>query len=267
MPALPTPPAVAARSWAGVRLPWPLPALLSWALAWGTLLAGLQLGLAHSLAWLLAVLLGVVAATRVRGRWRQLLVATGFPLSSLVLGTALPGWVWLVAAVLLALAYPVRAWADAPFFPTPTQALRDLTQALPLDAGARVLDAGCGLGHGLQALRAAWPQAQLHGVEWSRPLAWLAAWRCRFAQVGRGDMWVQPWSGFAVVYLFQRPESMPRAWHKACQEMAPGSWLVSLEFAVPGVAPTLQLDAGQGRPLWVYRVPAGTGSKKARLGR
>lgn len=267
MPALPSPPAAAARWSASPRLPWPLPALLSWALAWGALMLSQQAGLAHSLAWLLAVLLGVAAATRVRGRWRQLLVATGFPLSSLVLGTALPGWVWLAAALLLVLAYPVRAWADAPFFPTPKQALRELTQALPLADGARVLDAGCGLGHGLQALRAAWPQVQLHGVEWSRPLALLAAWRCRFAQIGRGDMWVQPWSGFAVVYVFQRPESMQRAWRKACHEMPPGAWLVSLEFAVPDVEPAMQLDAGQGRPLWVYRVPAAAGSKKPRHGR
>ena len=37
-----------------------------------------------------------------------------------------------------------------------------------------------------------------------------------------------------MVYLFQRPESMERAFAKATHELAPGCWLVSLEFAVPG---------------------------------
>ena len=57
-------------------------------------------------------------------------------------------------------------------FPTPTGALDGLAQVLPLPAGARVLDAGCGLGHGLRALHRAWPQALLHGVEWSWVLRW-----------------------------------------------------------------------------------------------
>ena len=89
-------------------------------------------------------------------------------------------------------------------------------------------------------------------------MAWLCARRCGFARVQRGDMWALTWSGHELVYLFQRPETMARAWAKAQAEMAPGSWLVSLEFAVPGVAPLHQLDAGGGRPLWVYRLPPPT---------
>jgi Asp-tRNA(Asn)/Glu-tRNA(Gln) amidotransferase A subunit family amidase len=47
-------------------------------------------------------------------------------------------------ALLLA-AYPLRTWRDAPLFPTPVDALDGLAAQLPLVAGARVLDAGCGL--------------------------------------------------------------------------------------------------------------------------
>jgi hypothetical protein len=251
------------------RLPWPLPALLTWALAWAVFAAAQQLGLPVVVAWVLASLLGGVAASRVHGRWRQLLVAGGFVLSSLAVGAAVPAWLWLVAALPLLAAYPLRAWTDAPFFPTPARALLALRSALPLPDGARVLDAGCGLGHGLKALQAAWPTARIEGVEWSAALAAACAWRCRFAQVRRADMWVCPWAGLDVVYLFQRPESMVRAWTKAQAEMDPGRWLVSLEFAIPGVEPHQRLDAGGGRPLWVYRVPlsAAAGSKKARRGR
>ena len=227
------------------------------------------MGLSNVAAWVGASVLGAGLAIPVQGRWRQLLMAGGFPLSSLALGAAVPAWLWLVAALPLLAAYPLRAWADAPFFPTPVDALRALSAALPLPDGARVLDAGCGLGHGLKALHRAWPQVRVEGVEWSAPMAALCARRCRFAQVRRADMWVHPWTGCDVVYLFQRPESMARAWTKARAEMPPGSWLVSLEFAIPGVAPHHRLDAGAGRPLWVYRVaPEGpAGSKKARRGR
>jgi SAM-dependent methyltransferase len=244
-----------------------LPALLAWALAWLSYVGLRDLAPGPAWAWLVAALLGGAAALAVAGHWRRLLVAAGFPLSSLALGATAPAWVWLLAALALLLAYPLRAWADAPFFPTPERALLQLATALPLPPGARVLDAGCGLGHGLVALRAVWPQARIAGIEWSAPLAWLCARRCRYASVRRGDMWVLPWTGHDLVYLFQRPESMVRAWTKACTEMAPGRHLVSLEFAVPGVEPLLQLDAGGGRPLWVYRVPGRQASTTGRRGR
>jgi SAM-dependent methyltransferase len=119
-----------------------------------------------------------------------------------------------------------------------------------------VLDAGCGLGHGLKALRGAWPACQLHGVEWSPVLALLSRLRCPWARVRRGDMWRRGWGAFDLVYVFQRPESMARAWRKACSEMPAGGWLVSLEFAVPGVRPWARIEAGRTRVLWFYCVPA-----------
>jgi hypothetical protein len=231
-----------------LRWPWPLPALLAWLAAWGAFaaLAPLERGLAFSAAALTGAVIGVTAGSP----WRRAIAAAGFPLSALALG-AVPAWAWLAAVLPLALAYPLKAWRDAPFFPTPAGALHGLGAVVQLPAGARVLDAGCGLGHGLQALRRELPHAALEGVEWSRPLALLARLRCRFATVRRGDMWAGSWQGLALVYLFQRPESMPRAMAKAAAEM-PGGWLVSLEFEVPGWQPVARLGA---RPAWVYRIP------------
>lgn len=239
-------------------LPWPLPAVLSWLAAWAVFRAagagpaafGLGCALGFGAAWLVA-----------DGRWRRALVAGGFPLSALALGATanLPGWAWGLAALALALAYPLRAWRDAPFFPTPAGALDGLAQAAPLAPGARVLDAGCGIGHGLAELTRAYPAARVEGIEWSRPLAALAGWRCRgIAQVRRGDMWAADWRGCALVYLFQRPESMPRAAAKAAAEL-PGGWLASLEFPVPDWTPSACLPGGAGgRPVWLYRVPGST---------
>jgi SAM-dependent methyltransferase len=243
--------------------PWPLPALLSWALAWGLCLAlrssaaplWAVLALPTALGAVLA-LLPVVANTP----WRRVFVAGGFPLSALALGqgSGLPAWAWLAPLGLLLLAYPVNAWRDAPVFPTPRGALGDLPQHAPLPAQARILDAGCGLGDGLAELHRAYPTAELHGIEWSWPWRLVCGLRCPWASVRRADMWTADWSGYDLVYLFQRPESMPRAVDKARRELKPGAWLVSLEFeaidahGVP-LQPHARLTLPGGRPVWMYR--------------
>jgi SAM-dependent methyltransferase len=236
---------------------WPLPALAAWAACWALFLA-LQPHAGGAPSALAALALAAVLAMRQASRARQLWVLAGFPLSALMSGAALawPAWVWLIPPLLLVLVYPPRAWRDAPVFPTPPGALVALSARLPLPPGARVLDAGCGAGDGLRALQSAWPAADLAGIEWSWPLVWLARWRCPQAEVRRGDMWrADAWRGLALVYLFQRPESMARAWAKACAEM-PGGWLVSLEFAVPGRPADLVCPLPGDRSVLAWRVPA-----------
>lgn len=250
----PTPPAA--------RLRWPAPALLAW-LAAAALHAGLhQAGLPAPLAWALAAALPLAAWPFAPGVLRRAVLLAGFPLATGLLGsTALPAWAWLLPLAALLGLYPLRAWRDAPFFPTPAAALDGLAATLPLPAGARVLDAGCGAGHGLRALRRAYPQARLEGVEWSRPLAaWARAWR-RDATVRRGDLWADAWGGFDLVYCFQRPETMARVQAKAAAELRPGAWLISLEFPLPDRRPEARLEAG-GRPLWLYRQPGGPGGRR-----
>lgn len=237
-----------------LRLPWPLPALLTWACCWAVFLTlGRMVPL--WLALLLACALGTAASLLGPSWWRRSMLALGFPLSLAVVGVVgLPAWAWLVPLALLLLVYPLNAWRDAPVFPTPAGALDELPQHAPLADGARMLDAGCGMGDGLQALRAAYPQAQLEGLEWSWPLRVVSAWRCPWAQVRRGDIWAADWSGYAMVYLFQRPESMSRAALKAEGEMQPGSWLVSLDFAVPDVEAVASFPTA-GHQLHVYQLP------------
>lgn len=253
IPLKPSPPRPGVSAW---RLPWPLPALLCWALAWGHWLGLQSLGAGAGLAFACAVLIGGALAMLAASRWRRLMIAAGFPLSFALSGLASGGsalW-WLLPLGLLAVAYPVRAWSDAPLFPTGAGALDGLDELIDLPANARVLDAGCGLGHGLQALRRVWPSARLEGIEWSRPWRLVAALRCPWAQIQQGDMWAQSWADHDLVYLFQRPESMPRAVEKARREMRPGSWLVSLEFEAKGLRPHARLQHQDQRPVWIYAI-------------
>lgn len=240
----------------GLHLPWPLPAVLVWGAAWA-LAVGLPL-IGFSAAWALgaASLLGIAASLLGDTWWRRLMIGLGFPLSLLLTQAGnLPGWAWLLPLLVLLLIYPVNAWRDAPLFPTPKNILNELAALVPLAPGALVLDAGCGLGAGLQALRAAFPEARLTGIEWSWPLRALCALRCPWAQVRQGDIWLADWSEYDMVYLFQRPESMPRAVAKACAELRSGAYLVSLEFEAQALQPQAVLRTVADKPVWVYRVP------------
>lgn len=239
-----------------LRAPWPLPAVLAWGAGWALWKGTAAVGGSPAVGLLAGLLAAAAVGWCCQGRRRRLIAVAGFPLSALALGlgSAVPPWAWLAVLLPLLLAYPLRAWRDAPFFPTPAAALEGLDKVIELAPEARLLDAGCGVGHGLAALHRLWPLPTAQGIEWSRPLAWLAARRCHWAMVARGDMWAMPWSAFDLVYLFQRPESMTRAWAKAQAEMAPGSWLVSLEFAVPHLAPTARLGGASRRSVWIYRI-------------
>ncbi len=240
-------------------LRWPLPALMAWGGSWFQYGLLLRLSLPAWLAIAVATAAGAGLSALAGTFWRRVAIAAGFPLSLLLSGTAasiaLPGWAWLLPLVIIALVYPMNAWHDAPLFPTPATALRDLPNKAPLPAGASILDAGCGLGHGLRALHALYPKASIHGVEWSWPLRIACALLCPWARIRQGDMWKADWSTHDMVYLFQRPESMPRAIAKASAELKPGAWLVSLEFVAQELKPTAVLKTVEDKPVWLYRAP------------
>ncbi|RZI79642.1 MAG: class I SAM-dependent methyltransferase [Rubrivivax sp.] len=234
---------------------WPLPALLSWLAAWLLYLAAISAGLAPGPALAAGAAVGAVLGWLQSERWRRLIVALGFPASVIALGWqgGTSGLLWLAPLLVLWWLYPRRTWTEAPLFPTPRGALQQLPKLAPLSRDARVLDAGCGAGDGLRELRIAYPHARVEGVEWSRPITWLARLRAGGALVRRGDLWADDWGPFALVYVFQRPESMPRIWAKACAEMAPGTWLVSLDFAVLDVPPVASWQLSNGQFVWLYR--------------
>lgn len=239
-------------------LRWPLPALFTWVTAWLLYLVLRAQGLLPDLlVWLLATLWGFFLMRYGATPMRRLLIAVGFPLSWLAANARWdwPLWLWPALLLLAWLIYPRRAWSDAPLFPTPREALRELPTHAPLGPDARVLDAGSGLGDGLIGLRQAYPHARLHGLEMSWPLRLLSALRCPWAHIRQGDIWLADWSDYDLVYLFQRPESMPRAVQKAGLDLRRGAWLVSLEFEARTLQPDAMIACADGRTLWLYQQP------------
>ena len=236
---------------------WPLPALLTWGLAWLVFAGLMALAVATWMAFAAGTAVGAALSVWGSTPWRRVFIAGGFPLALAMSGVAgnLPAWAWLLPLALLAVLYPVSTWRDAPLFPTPAGALRGLAALAPLPPQAAVVDAGCGVGDGLRELHREYPLARIEGLEWSWPLRIACAWRCRFARVRRADIWTADWSAYDLVYLFQRPESMPRAADKAGRELRPGAWLASLEFEVSTLEPHHVLRCQDGRPVWIYHAP------------
>ena len=239
------------------KLRWPLPALFAWISSWALYLGLGAYFFPEILAWLIATAWSLFLMRYGLTPMRRFLIAIGFPLSMLAaIGTlSIPTWVWPLLLVLVFLIYPKRAWQDAPLFPTPKDALGGMPVAAPLPADARILDAGSGLGDGLMALRKAYPHAQLNGMEMSWPLRFLSALRCPWAHIRQGDIWMADWSEYDMVYLFQRPETMPRAVQKAEIDLKRGAWLASLEFEARELQPEAIVQCPDGRPVWLYQKP------------
>ncbi len=232
---------------------------MAWVVGWGVLLWAQAWAAPGWLALTWAWLPSAVLAAATAGSWRRVIVLAGLPLALALSGGMgdLPDGLWLAAALGVLAVYPLSAWRDAPLFPTSRRAIMGIGSQLGLPIGARILDAGSGLGHGLRALRAAFPGARVEGVERSALLVCLGRLWPATPPARRGDMWRHDWADFDVVYLFQSPETMSRAWAKACAEMREGAWLLSLEFEVPGLQPdglTTVSPAGSRRVL-AYRIP------------
>jgi SAM-dependent methyltransferase len=201
--------------------------------------------------WLGALLAGALAAwlaqlMHLPTWWRW--ICAGFPLlvwAALTLDIA-PG-IWLGAFALTWLMQGAVFRTRVPLYLSGQAALDALLDEIPTRPGARFIDLGCGLGSALARVARARPDLHVAGVE-AAPLPWLAS-RLRCARrehcaVALGSLWDVDLSGFDVVYAFLSPAPMPELFAKARREMQPGSRFISLEFDVPGHAPTRSIAAG-----------------------
>lgn len=212
-------------------------------------LAGVQGGLAA--AW---------AAWRGAPRWWWVIHALFMPLTLVAQAAAWPAWVWGLGFVTLALVFWRTDTSRVPLYLTNRASADALARLLP-DRPVHLVDLGCGDARVLRRLARQRPDCRFTGFEHA-PLTWLwarvASAACPNVQVRYGSFWGQALGAYDVVYAFLSPVPMPRLWDKVCAELAPGGFLVSNSFEVPGVTPTGVAHVGDGRgtQLLVYEPPA-----------
>jgi hypothetical protein len=206
----------------------------------------------------LALLQGLAAALialwQRAPRWWLLIHLTFAPLAIVVQGLGIaPGW-FLGAFILSLLVFWRTDRSRVPLYLSNRRTAAALTALLPPTA-VRVIDLGCGAGGLLRQLAAARPDCDFVGIEHA-PLPWLLA-RLRARglanmTVQRGDFWQETLNNYGFVYAFLSPAPMPRLWHKACAEMAPGALLVSNSFAVPDIVPARIVEVVDRRATLLY---------------
>jgi hypothetical protein len=227
------------------RLPPALVALAVHLPAWGLLLPlvivadRMQLSLP---AYGLCLMEGVIAWSLSRwlplpGWWRAINLGF-FPVVCLAVDVRIDPLWYLIGFVVLGLTSLGAVGHRVPLFLSSRRAMEEIGRRLPSGRATAFVDLGAGLGGPLAHLARLRPDARCHGVE-TAPLNWLVS-RLRLAgraRVRLGSLWDEDLGRYDVVYAYLSPAPMERLWHKARQEMRPGSRFISNSFAVPGQSP------------------------------
>ncbi len=219
---------------------WPTLSLLSWISDWLVFLWLINLKVGSSVAFFIVLLLVIVKLLIVKtSKWKKIFLLLGFPLSAFLLqiNQASSTIGWLMPLLILLIVYPPNSWKDAPIYPTPKNALDGLNAILNLKNNSKILDFGCGVGHGIKAILQEWPNSYVFGVENSIFFYLFTKLKYHKATIIFDNMWDVHLSNFNVLYVFQRPETMTEIWEKAKKEMPPNSFVISLSFPIENVKP------------------------------
>jgi hypothetical protein len=217
------------------------------------------------LAALLHIAMGPLVFACIQGicaalltRWRRLaswwlVIQLTFPISLvLLLSLQLPPTIFLVAFVFFLLLYWSTFRTQVPFYPSGRAVWEELAQIVPQDRAFSCVDIGSGLGGLVLHLTRRFPSAQISGVELA-PLPWMvSAVRARAtgstARFYRQDYHALNLADYDVVFAYLSPAAMPALWHKARSEMREGSMLVSYEFPIPDVEPSMTISPRKNDP-------------------
>ncbi|MBD8527970.1 class I SAM-dependent methyltransferase [Pseudomarimonas arenosa] len=240
-----------------------LRSLVAWGAAAAVLLAwawsGSPLG-----GWLGGLLLAV-SGSALLSRWLGLpiwWVAINALMPLLVIlalrSQAAPG-IWLMLGLAMLLLFGASFQSRVPLWLSGARVRRALPSLLPQRPQGCFLDLGAGLAGPAMAVQRARPGWRVDATEWA-PLPYLiGALRLRLAGLPvrwrRRDLWQIDLADYDVVYAYLSPAPMSKLWAKCCQEMRPGSLLISYRFAVPQQLPSQTIELGRnGDVLLVYRL-------------
>ena len=164
----------------------------------------------------------------------------------------LPPLVYLAAFLLFLVLFWSTFRTQVPFYPSNAAVWQAAAELLPKGRSLRIIDVGSGFGGLVRYLARVRPESEVVGIELA-PLPWLCSLvRGRAGgspgRFVRGDYGRVNFGDFDVVFAYLSPAAMPALWQKAHAEMRRGSLLLSYEFAIPGVEPSMTIHPSNNGP-------------------
>ncbi|WP_410498403.1 class I SAM-dependent methyltransferase [Chitinibacter sp. S2-10] len=210
-------------------------------------------------SWLCLLLAVSVSATLARffhaESWWLGIHLVFLPLIVFAQQLALPSYIYLAAFLVSWMIFGAIAKSRVPLFLTERETLLMLREKLPFQA--KVLDIGAGTGTVLRYLQQERPDLQLSGIElaWF-PWLWGRMTLARQINWLRGDYHSLNFAAYDYIYAYLSPAAMSELWHKASQEMRPGTYLISNSFDITEREPDeiLPLHDWKNGTLLIWRI-------------
>lgn len=206
---------------------------------------------------LTAATFSYLAGMAIWWRWIHLC----FPIAVLVMSNwHVPNEFYLAGFIISLSLFWTTFRSQVPFFPSRPIAWQRVAGLMPQNKAVRMIDIGSGLGDMAMYIARVRPDSHVQGIEIA-PLPWLISyararvWRSS-AIFKLGDYRKLDFAGYDVVFAYLSPAAMLALWEKARLEMRPGSLLISHEFEIPGVAPSLCVAGDKQSPvIYVWQLP------------
>lgn len=182
-------------------------------------------------------------------RWIHLF----FPLAMLAMTYwQLPNEVYFVGFVISLSLFWTTFRTQVPFYPSRPTVWKQVAKLMPKDKQIRIIDIGSGLGDMSMHIAKVRPDCQIEGIEIA-PLPWLVSLvRAKLSRSNAiftlGDYHALDFADYDIIFAYLSPAAMMALWQKASNEMKSGSLLISLEFEIPGVKPSIQIAATDNSP-------------------
>lgn len=166
---------------------------------------------------------------------------------------------YLLGFLFLLLLYWSTFKTQVPYYPSRDEVVPALLNCIPEVERFQVIDIGCGFAGVLLELAKKRPVGQFWGIEIA-PLPFLISWlRSYFSgrnvRILFGDYVHLDFSKYDLVFAYLSPAAMPLLWQTIKGQMRPGSCLVSYEFIIPDVEPTVIINIGEKKHhLYLWRI-------------
>lgn len=148
---------------------------------------------------------------------------------------------------------------QVPFYPSRPCVWKQVTKIIPKDKPISLIDIGSGLGDMSMYVSKIRPDCHIEGIEIA-PLPWLISLvRAKInrskARFTLGDYNALNFADYDIVFAYLSPAAMSLLWQKANKEMKTGSLLISLEFEIPGINPTMRILGNENSPtIYVWHI-------------